>query len=120
MDTHLYTWLRSFQQEYHWDMTSRMSAHGMADKYPACIQYTAQHVRRDMSQLDKELQTDTHRKNRIIYISGTFCKAYIQWSRDFSTISLSNDENHRCCCKNSKITKFAKLLLPIYLNSIFP
>lgn len=34
-----------------------MSAHRMADKYPACIQYTAQYVRHDMSQLHKELYT---------------------------------------------------------------
>ena len=32
-----------------------MSAHRMADKCPACIQYTAQYVHHDMSQLHKEL-----------------------------------------------------------------
>lgn len=65
-----------------------MSAHRIADKYPVCIQYTAQHVRHDTSQLHKELYTQKK-------TSGTFRETYITQSRDCSTVSLSVDERSK-------------------------
>ena len=92
MNTYLYTQLRSFrQQQYRQGKPNKMSAHRMADKYPACIQYTAQYVHHDMSQLHKELYTRVEEDiTSVLKIIFNFVKPPQISCFNFSGIKIGN------------------------------